>query len=430
MTYIFLDTNIFLHFKWYEEIPWNTVIGKGTYTPVIPPIVIYELDNHKNHSSKRINQRARSIIARLEVMVESKAQTPIFLHSMPTEEGFQKYNLDKNKADDCLLVSLLEFSVSANTDPILITNDLGMKMKALGLNVKCVRLDNEHRIPEELDETEKQLDQLRKELADLKHRQPKVTLQFENSGNQLYLSPSEFNLGGNEWDFVKRYSEQNKLEFEHLKMPSKEELQNTDEKNTFKILSTAMFPSLSQDQIDSYNKGLDEYFISYQNYLHKEYQYQLQQSNTFAVNIELRNDGTLPAEDIDVFLHFPDGFEVLEEIEDAPSKPLPPYKPKSRFDFNFGSSMPILPDIFLPNYDNHVSQNSGPSLTRLEKTNSYEVEFTLQTLKHNQSQLLPILFIRYENLFEMKNFTIDYSLFISNVSKKIEGKLHVIFKTK
>ena len=44
---IFLDTNIYLHFKWITEIAWNKLAGRESAVLIVPPIVASELEKHK-----------------------------------------------------------------------------------------------------------------------------------------------------------------------------------------------------------------------------------------------------------------------------------------------------------------------------------------------------------------------------------------------
>lgn len=45
------------------------------------------------------------------------------------------------------------------------------------------------------------------------------------------------------------------------------------------------------------------------------------------INIQMHNNGNAPANDIDVWLHFPDGFFVLrkDQYMKKPREPKPPY---------------------------------------------------------------------------------------------------------
>ena len=48
MKYLFLDTNIFLHFQNFEQIPWQKLIGGDDFKIIVSDIVAEEIDKHKD----------------------------------------------------------------------------------------------------------------------------------------------------------------------------------------------------------------------------------------------------------------------------------------------------------------------------------------------------------------------------------------------
>ena len=57
MKYLFLDTNIFLHFVDFEQIPWADLIGDSEITIVVSDIVAQEIDKHKDTARGKISLR-------------------------------------------------------------------------------------------------------------------------------------------------------------------------------------------------------------------------------------------------------------------------------------------------------------------------------------------------------------------------------------
>lgn len=73
MKYLFLDTNIFLHFVDFEQIPWADLIGDSEITIVVSDIVAQEIDKHKDTAREKIQKRAKKISSKLaEVFLEDK----------------------------------------------------------------------------------------------------------------------------------------------------------------------------------------------------------------------------------------------------------------------------------------------------------------------------------------------------------------------
>ena len=153
------------------------------------------------------------------------------------------------------------------------------------------------------------------------------------------------------------------------------------------------------------------------------------------LSIILINDGSCPADDIDIFMHFPDGFELFDEdeYEKEPEAPKPPRKPRSiweeaeaRFSmgsFNFGDHglySPGLGHLRLPASPSNVS---GP---KIERTKSYDVKVNVRKAKHGIEEALDVMYLTFEPSAVVRGFTIDYAIHASNLPTHITGKLNVI----
>lgn len=73
MKYLFLDTNVLLHFNSYTDVKWNEIIGSPDFTICITPIVIAELDKYKNSPNKKINKKAKTNLNRIEQISDGMA---------------------------------------------------------------------------------------------------------------------------------------------------------------------------------------------------------------------------------------------------------------------------------------------------------------------------------------------------------------------
>ena len=79
------------------------------------------------------------------------------------------------------------------------------------------------------------------------------------------------------------------------------------------MASMANFNLISDDEITRYNNQLDKFYLSYEKYLKDSILYENLKRRTIELVILLANDGTAPAEDIDIIMHLPDGFKTLEK---------------------------------------------------------------------------------------------------------------------
>lgn len=58
LTYIVLDTMVFLHYQPLEKINFADILGSANHVVVIPLITLNELDQHKNtHQNPQIRER-------------------------------------------------------------------------------------------------------------------------------------------------------------------------------------------------------------------------------------------------------------------------------------------------------------------------------------------------------------------------------------
>lgn len=139
----------------------------------------------------------------------------------------------------------------------------------------------------------------------------------------------------------------------------------------------------------------------------------------------------MPAEDIDIYFHFPDGFELFD-LDSYPIEPIEPNEP-NRPRSAWGLIPPILnykiPALYntIDNVPNIRSNVSSPSI---KKTNSYDVNLNVAKLKHNKAAVLGKMFVQFENSDSAINFKVDYEIRCSNVPKLVIGHLNFINEPK
>ncbi|MDJ0662678.1 MAG: hypothetical protein QNJ42_24815 [Crocosphaera sp.] len=156
------------------------------------------------------------------------------------------------------------------------------------------------------------------------------------------------------------------------------------------------------------------------------------------MEISILNFGTYPAEDIDVYMHFPDGFTLdkLDNFPNKPQKPQPPSEPvprtmsermNDRLLLNLSSlSIPSLPPI-------KDSQNRTPSnisSVDIRRSNSYNVTLHVGKLKQHTLETIDEMTITFNSIDQVSSFSIDYQLIAANIPNPVYGKLHVIFTEK
>lgn len=419
MTYIFIDTNIFLHFQDFQKIDWSTEIAVEKCTIVIAPIVLDELDEKKIGTS-RIGKKARQILNQIECLIENPQidENVAFevLLDKPLQNIYEENDLNFLEQDHRLIASIIDFKQKRSVEKIVLcTNDIGPRLRAKQFSIGSLKLSDKYLLPTQQSEEEKKLKRLEQENNRLKNRIPDLSLCFEDQNefqkfNTKDISAKNYN------DFKRKRIDEIKAKYSYLAHvdPYKNPL-----------ASLTMGLSLTADQINSYNKKLDEYYYEYEMVLDQIFEQEIKKSLTFEIKLKLINKGSSPAEDVDLHLHFPDGFELLEsnKIKDQIELPEPPYKPNHKLDFGqFQMSG-------LGNYSPSINIGNSFNLNRpsIKKTNSYDVDFSRKQLKHGYSEDLEELSIIFESYEDIQNFKLEYEISAGNLPEMIKGKLNMIF---
>src|SRR5579859_3139358 len=107
MLYCFLDTNILLEFKTFDEIDWQNELETSEVTLVVPLTVIRELDKIKGDSKyERKRNRARMIIKKIENLVKSTKAVSIrpglylLVVEIPTSDSLRELRYNPDIPDD------------------------------------------------------------------------------------------------------------------------------------------------------------------------------------------------------------------------------------------------------------------------------------------------------------------------------------------
>jgi len=203
--------------------------------------------------------------------------------------------------------------------------------------------------------------------------------------------------------------------------------------NTFEIFTDLL--SYPKVEIERYEKDLDKYIEEMLKYYKKEYKFKEIQSRLIELKFLIINEGNQPAEDIEIFMNFPDGFKMFseDEIPRKPKEPEKPIPPRSTIDMlSKISYMPktAFPNLTIPSIDNvGINRNlsSGP---HIRKTNSYEVKYRVDKLKHRIQKYLKPVYVLFESIDQAKPFNISYSILADNLPEPSNGNLNIVILSK
>lgn len=177
MTTLVLDTQTFLHYRAISEIVWSEFFDSKDIVLLVPLKVLEELQHIKDRGQVRrgIRGRAAKALKQLDHYfgIESGIREGVsicFESERPeTQIDFEQLGLGTS-ADEVIIATAIASSQHAETH--LVTADLGMKVRAKALGVSVVTIPEAYHLPDSLTAEEKELERLKRELAEFESRSP------------------------------------------------------------------------------------------------------------------------------------------------------------------------------------------------------------------------------------------------------------------
>lgn len=411
--HIFLDTNIYLHYKPIEQLELTRFGANCVLT--IPRVILGELNKHKDsHPSKKIRDRARSICKTIHVWNDNKVVSDslgfefIIETSTPNSHG-----LDSTSHDDRFLADILEHPASLK-DKVLLTNDSNLCLTAKHLGIKVEEIDDKYKLPIEPDPLEKENQKLRREIDLIENSLPRLEIGLvpEGSTSKVDANPV-FPLQINR-DMLSDKEIELKVD----------EIRSSLGEHRFSQLPANFAFMVSQEDISKYHNKLNDYPEEYRRYLIAHHEFLSHPIYRFTIGIA--NIGTAPAKNVDIYIYFPDGFELYEEdsVPSGPREPSLPSKPLSTIE-KIRQSSRWMDRNYFPALATKTNMLSSFSMKR---TNSYEVEDSFRVIKHNESGCLPELFLRFNSFEEVRSFRCDYRVTVDNLPEEIKGNINFQFQ--
>ena len=432
MTTAFIDTNILMHYRRVQEIDWPKVIGTQCITIVIAPVVVRELDAHKfDHASAKIRKRVRELLVEFRSMfgnsaaVELRRSVTLQFLVGDADLDFPSHGLRREVNDDWLIASMIEYrSKHEGADVVLVAADFGLELKARAAGFRVFVPPEEARLPEDLDVAERRIRQLEREAATLRNRLPDLRLSLADDAI-LRLSVPESSEP--EISVADRLAE---IRHRYPIRVAPDEVSRTVRTQTLgQLLKGGAKVNLEAlagpDEYKRYNRDVGRYLVEYEQYLEALVAYCQRRARRIELTIQLHNDGGAPADDIDIHMHFPNGFE-LWRLADEPAEPAEPEAP-----LPLGYIRPMLDPlshITFPSMLNQslVSPPSNVSAPDIRKSNSYDVTQHVRNLKHGYSCPLETYVVIFDSPAAVHSFEISYSISAANLPTPASGSVAVV----
>ena len=450
MKFVFIDTNTYVHYRFFDEIDWPSIVEAEQVQIVVTQTIVGELDKLKYTApSAKDRQRVKKVIKKLYDFQSKATKTKAGLiatinnntgiefqifSSIP-DRVFTQYTLDQSSYDDKIIASVLTYEKPSEEDQIiLVTADLGFSLKANHLAIETIALPDRYQLEPELSQLEKRIKHLEKENLEFRNRLPKIKLLYKDGEpilKKFYESPiSKDGLDSAE------FLENLKSKYPKLDPPKQDTYSSSIDNAITSIRGAygSTTPSILPREIDSYNKTLDHFYRELVDYYSDEIDFLNYKNRSILVQLKIINEGTCPAEDIDVHLHFPDGFELYDfetlPIE-IPEEPKPPQKPQpqtmsDRMQVVLPTRSIDMSSLTPPPSLTSISPPSNVSSPNIQRSNSYDVTLHVQSLKHGMSEEVEPMIVVFDSIEAISSFKIEYRLMAANLPRPVTGALHVV----
>ena len=188
--YLVIDTTVPLHYKSIDQIDWSDISGGKIPTIYVPLVVIEELDKQKDqHKLRKMRERARKALALIYENTDEnlsgrlRNNVQLVVESKDPEIDWDDLNLDKNKPDHRVIASALSLASDSNQVAV-VQRDYGIKLTLRRLKLQSIELPTELQLEDALDESDREIKELRLENERLKSQFPKLCLESGEKSNR------------------------------------------------------------------------------------------------------------------------------------------------------------------------------------------------------------------------------------------------------
>lgn len=435
MIYLFLDTNILMHYKDFEQINWSEIFNEEI-SIILSPTVIEEIDDIKDRDSNaKKKKKAKSLSAKIAdyLLYDKHGKYPVKTCYNATREQFEDKQFNIDKKDDWFILSAIRFMQEQSENIIIVAADNTVLYKSKMQGIPYHILSEEYLQFEEPSEEEKEITILKKELERYKNRQSKPQITFENNTNKIFLTkPPILDIEKIIEDEIRK----EKLEYPYYPTNDGESLPpgngpveiDLSWVKDLSVISSIYQPS--NEQIDNYNSDLDEYFKEYAEYIRLIKEYEVLSSYLYKLKTKISNDGTSPTGKLNVFLKFPSNVILYNKQNIKTYRLNPPIKPQKELNqslFSSRDSAKLKESLKQITSGLREYTHQGNPYWDLSKKANSSYKFSYDDLNHKIELPIDLNDLRFD-LRNTSNFKIQYTIIDASLIDPIEGELHVIIK--
>jgi hypothetical protein len=420
--FVFVDTNVFLHFTFFRDVDWCAELNAPTVTLVLAPVVLDELDDKKRDGTRRDRERAKTVLRaladlslvagpatlRLGVTVEA-------LDEEPDDAFFAQHRLRPRNGDDRLLATALSFQARhPDARVVILSDDTGLGIRGPRRNVSVVAPDDHLRLPDEPDDAQRELEVMRRENAALKNAAPKLRVGFQD-GAHLELTTA---LAA-PWEPAQRHALLDQWRKKHPRVSGTADRIALPGGQTIDLSGFHyMLGGRSAADAATRKKEIEGAFKRYETYLESWPAKVNAVRRCIEIRVVLENDGSAFAHDVHLTLRT-DAPGIWRE--GLPKIKRPPEPPRERGPYDF-LAPPHIPNIDFPTLADRDAPIDGPNI---REDDASDVEYTVRRVKHHVPCELPVVYFQFAGDADIASFTINYKLVAANIPKPQEGRLNV-----
>lgn len=425
----FPDTNIFLHFEPFDQIPWRKELNAATVELHVTATVVSELNKHGDkHTAGHVQERARKTLRRIRECIldgTRKVTDGVFITCDLELEGFDmaSHRLDPSSQDDCILAAIISHKERhPDARVVLITDDAPFAVRAHTKGVHSIALSESLRLPSQQDAKSKEIRELKEKLREVERRLPRLTLAFPEGKEFLEVAfgPDVSVTEADAQAYVRSqvapaHPTANAERWQAL--ASEPKLMRSAEVHEAVAPWLDLMSSFAEFMATKAATDREVYLNRYAAYFLAWWKYTNVMQRTKELRLVLTNTGTAPAEEINIFLQVPKSVDIFPSggLPLAPPPPLPPgQKPH-----------PLVPGAKSVKAENVQSIRY---VRATEYPGHWELQYQLARLNHHVTEVFAGLHVRFPPHPNAKPLRIQYRIAALNMPDPAAGALDVVPK--
>lgn len=426
MTYIFPDTNIFIHRIDFEQIPWSKLVADKEVALVISDVVLEEVDKLKDGPPGKKKDRARRISSKFAdyfLRGKKNSQFSVLSATSPSSAFLMEHNLERACQDNVLLGTILNYEHFSES--ILISGDTNLLVKAQRHNVAFKMMPSEYNLVEEKSETEKELENCRQQLELLTNLYPKLNIVFDNGEDELIFEVPECR---NESELLAETLDKIKHEHPYIERPKPvkydnpvlgKEIARAIESITKLSCCFDPYSLFTDERLAQHNQELDDYYLKCEQFFKIRIAADTLNSQFKELTFTLCNNGMAPSGDMIISFFFPEDVKFYSSESTRKVEVSEPQAPNI-YSGNYGIDTSIFKGLYYtpPPSISLWDKDKFLKLKRVDLKGSGLIQHC-----HRPITIKGGLFI---DISQAGDFTIRWRIADSVNPNLTEGQLHII----